>query len=289
MSPDDGGVRGPIPLGPVGGYVIANLTELREARKLTYRELSERLKAIGRVIPPLGLSRIEKGSRRVDADDLVALALALRVNPAALLLPRTGGTEDVVELAPHVRRSMLRAWRWMDGAGPLPQSGDDRVAWQEIADFAAHARPQHAPLPEAVAEIVKRYSPTEDSESQPVVAAIVTSAEGVLITRRQDGKPSWGFVAGETEPGEIPEDAAVREVKEETGLEVRAGRILGERDHPRTGKRMVYMAAKPVRGTKVIVGDEAELAEVKWATLAEAHERMPDMYQPVADYLAAEL
>jgi 8-oxo-dGTP pyrophosphatase MutT (NUDIX family) len=40
---------------------------------------------------------------------------------------------------------------------------------------------------------------------------------------------------GEVEPGERPEDTAVREVKEETGLEIRAGHVIGERDHPATG------------------------------------------------------
>ena len=62
-------------------YVIENLKQLRDARRLTYRELADRLAAIGRPIPTLGLSRIEKGTRRVDADDLVALAIALGVNP----------------------------------------------------------------------------------------------------------------------------------------------------------------------------------------------------------------
>lgn len=52
---------------------------------------------------------------------------------------------------------------------------------------------------------------------------------------------------------------------------------------------MVYMAARPVRGTKTIVGDESELAEVKWADLAEALGLMPDMYGPVRDYLEREL
>ena len=80
-----------VPLGPVGRYVIENLTQLREARRLTYRELADRLEELGRPIPTLGLSRIEKGTRRVDADDLVALAIALGVNPAALLLPRDTG------------------------------------------------------------------------------------------------------------------------------------------------------------------------------------------------------
>ena len=121
---------------------------------------------------------------------------------------------------------------------------------------------------------------------QPIVAAIVTSAKGVLITRRQDGKPPWGFVTGEIEPGELAEDAAVREVKEETGCEVRVGEEIGRRVHPATGRHMIYLAATPVRGTKVIVGDEAELAEVRWASPAEALELMPDMFGPVRDYLA---
>ena len=48
--------------------------------------------------------------------------------------------------------------------------------------------------------------------ARAVAAAIVISSEGVLIGRRNDGNPPWTFIAGEVEPGERPEDAAVREV-----------------------------------------------------------------------------
>ncbi|MPZ66639.1 MAG: NUDIX domain-containing protein [Pseudonocardiaceae bacterium] len=62
-------------------------------------------------------------------------------------------------------------------------------------------------------------------EHQPVVAAIVTSHLGVLAGKRNDGKPPWTFIAGEIEPGEAQIDAAIREVKEETGhCRVRRGR-----------------------------------------------------------------
>ena len=80
-------------------------------------------------------------------------------------------------------------------------------------------------------------------EPQPVVAAIVTSELGVLVGRRNDGKPPWTFIAGEIEPGESPADAGVREVKEETGLLVAAGQEIGRRVHPATGRTMIYMAA----------------------------------------------
>jgi len=56
-----------------------------------------------------------------------------------------------------------------------------------------------------------------------VVAVIVTSAERVLVGRRRDGMPRWTFPGGGIEPGETAQEAAVREVREETGLLVRPG------------------------------------------------------------------
>lgn len=125
--------------------------------------------------------------------------------------------------------------------------------------------------------------------ANPVVAAVVTSDQGVLIARRNDGVPPWTFVAGEMEPGERPWDTAIREVKEEAGLEVTAGEVIGERVHPATGRVMVYIEARPVRGTEVFVGDEAELAEVRWVGLAEADELLTGMFAPVREHLVREI
>jgi len=128
--------------------------------------------------------------------------------------------------------------------------------------------------------------PSNIAEPEPVVAAIVTSHAGVLIARRNDGKPPWTFIAGKIEPGESPADAAVREVKEETGLRIRTGGILGRRVHPRTGRTMVYMAARPTHGTDVFVGAPEELAEVRWVTPDQADELMDGaIYEPVRAYL----
>lgn len=128
--------------------------------------------------------------------------------------------------------------------------------------------------------------PSADLPQRPaVITAIVTSKLGVLVGKRNDGKPPWTFIAGENEPMESPKDTIVREVKEETGLEVTAGEILGERVHPKTGRHMVYVAARPTRGTDVFVGDEEELAEVRWITLAEADELLPGMFEPVREHL----
>lgn len=129
-------------------------------------------------------------------------------------------------------------------------------------------------------------------EPSPVVAAIVTSEQGVLIGRRNDGKPPWTFIAGEIEPGESQADAAVREVKEETGLLVEAGdHEIGRRVHPKTGRTMIYLPCTPTGKLDIFVGDEDELAEVKWANLADLDALMgrDKIYEPVYSHLQREL
>jgi|SRR5690606_23188364 len=127
-------------------------------------------------------------------------------------------------------------------------------------------------------------------EPPPVVAAIVTSDRGVLIARRNDGEPPWTFIAGEIGPGESPADAAVREVKEETGLRVRAAeREIGRRVHPRTGRTMIYLACYPIGKADPFVGDPVELAEVRWVSLDEADRLLSGMFGPVRSHLTHEL
>ena len=48
----------------------------------------------------------------------------------------------------------------------------------------------------------------------------------VLLQRRTDSN-KWGFPGGAIEIGETPQMAAIREAKEETGLDVKVGRIIG--------------------------------------------------------------
>lgn len=112
------------PLGPTGEAVRANVTRLREALNLTYAQLSRKLDEIERPIPALGLRRIEAGDRRVDADDLVALALALDVSPITLLMPQTQRAEDVTPILKHeVPAWML--WSWLGGHASLTRDNGD--------------------------------------------------------------------------------------------------------------------------------------------------------------------
>src|SRR5580658_5121566 len=73
--------------GPSSQHVAANVRRLRRERKLSTVALSQRLAEIGHPIASTGITKIELGDRRVDVDDLVALATALDTTPSRLLLP----------------------------------------------------------------------------------------------------------------------------------------------------------------------------------------------------------
>ncbi|MBV9922036.1 MAG: NUDIX hydrolase, partial [Pseudonocardia sp.] len=114
-----------------------------------------------------------------------------------------------------------------------------RYSWSQVVELTGlpqttlHNR-MH-PRPSLRKKAPTMHDAATEPEHQPVVAAIVTCPLGVLAGRRRDNKPPWTFIAGEIEPGESAVDAAIREVKEETGLEVSAGQHeIGRRVHPAT-------------------------------------------------------
>jgi len=66
----------------------------------------------------------------------------------------------------------------------------------------------------------------DETGSKPVVhvaaCALLDADQRILIAKRPVGKPMaglWEFPGGKTEPGETPEQAVVRELREELGVE----------------------------------------------------------------------
>ncbi|MGO9079900.1 MAG: helix-turn-helix domain-containing protein [Streptosporangiaceae bacterium] len=126
--------------------MIANLEHRRRVSGLTYKEVSDRSREIGRPIPALGLSRIEKGNRRVDVDDLVALAIVLESSPVELLEPRPEYADDdgLVQVTADLRMPARQAAEWMANLTlfppnvplPWPRSvTTKRVRESELADM----------------------------------------------------------------------------------------------------------------------------------------------------------
>jgi 8-oxo-dGTP diphosphatase len=107
-----------------------------------------------------------------------------------------------------------------------------------------------------------------------------------MVRRRvKEGELSWQFPAGAIEAGESPEEAAVRETLEETGLKVESASLIGQRVHPKTGREMSYTACSVIDG-EAHVADADELDAVAWVTLGEIPEYVPyGLFEPVQEYL----
>jgi transcriptional regulator with XRE-family HTH domain len=130
-----------IALGATGERLRENLARLRGG--MQFKELSDRLAAVGRPIPPLGLRRIEAGERRVDVDDLFALAVVLGVSPLTLVLPQSGSADvagRVTGVDSEVGDNVQ--WLWATGEEPLAVAlpGSEEYA-REVALFRLRARP----------------------------------------------------------------------------------------------------------------------------------------------------
>ena len=123
-------------LGPTGQTAAANVKRIRERQRLSYAELSRKLDEIGRPIATLGLSRIENGARRIDADDLVALAAALGVSPITLLMPDSESEDETVESTAGTVPAK-RLWKWLQADRPL----DGEVTAESLLTFSGEALP----------------------------------------------------------------------------------------------------------------------------------------------------
>jgi NAD+ diphosphatase len=101
----------------------------------------------------------------------------------------------------------------------------------------------------------------------PAVIVAVSDGERLLLGR-QPGWPArrWSVVAGFVEPGEAPEQTVVREVHEETGVNVRACRYLGSQPWPFPGALMLGFEALADADAPQVDG---ELEEARWFTRQE--------------------
>ena len=111
-------------------------------------------------------------------------------------------------------------------------------------------------------------------------------AEVALLGRANDG--SWVFPKGTPTAGESLEDTALREVREETGLDVRIIRPLGEMTYTfaAAGERVhkiVHFFLMEATGGDPSLHD-AEYDEVRWVTVPEARRMLTfDSYRDVLD------
>lgn len=101
-------------------------------------------------------------------------------------------------------------------------------------------------------------------------AAVIRKDGKFLITKRLETSPMghcWEFPGGKIEPGETVEECAIREVKEEVGIEIKIERRLQDLhyDYPHGLIHLYFVLCSHTSGEPRTI----ECAEVRWI---ESHE-----------------
>jgi 8-oxo-dGTP diphosphatase len=122
-----------------------------------------------------------------------------------------------------------------------------------------------------------------DFEDPKVAVGVVVELDGRIVLGKRNHEPKlgcWSFPSGFVDSGEVLEDAALREVEEETGLSVRLERLLGV--YSRKGERVVFVAyAGSVVGGSLSPGEECmEVASF-------APDELPELAFPNDDAILA--
>lgn len=128
-----------IELDATGKTVAYNIRLFRKRGGMTLDELSARASEAGRPMSKTTLSQIETENRRVDVDDLMALACALGVNPNALLLPLQRGSSYEMNLTAFGWKQAKAVLAWANGVTPLdnPESNMDEEEYEQYAALQA--------------------------------------------------------------------------------------------------------------------------------------------------------
>ena len=99
-----------------------------------------------------------------------------------------------------------------------------------------------------------------------VVAAIIRHGDQVFATQRGYGEfeGGWEFPGGKIEPGETPQEALIREIKEELDTEIEVGELIEtvEYDYPKFHLTMHCFMCSIKSGHLVLKEHEA----AKWLT-----------------------
>jgi len=97
-----------------------------------------------------------------------------------------------------------------------------------------------------------------------VVAGVIKDGDRIFATQRGygDQKGGWEFPGGKMEPGETPQQALVRELKEELAVDVRVGDKICtvEYDYPKFHLTMHCFFASVVSGSLTLLEHE----DAKW-------------------------
>ena len=124
------------------------------------------------------------------------------------------------------------------------------------------------------------------STRNAIFTACAALAAAFLLSAAEPGHGDWDLPAGYLDPGESPEEAAIRETREEAGLEVELVRLIGVyTSRPGNAVATVYVA-RPRAVTPVVTIDH-ESSDHAWVRRADVPDWLPRMaFRSMATALA---
>jgi ADP-ribose pyrophosphatase YjhB (NUDIX family) len=109
-----------------------------------------------------------------------------------------------------------------------------------------------------------------------VVAGTVFTLDGGLVLLKRGVEPAigkWVFPGGYVDRGEAVYEAAIRETKEESNLDVKLGPLLNIYSYPRSPNVIIVYTAEVIGGTLLAADESVEArvftsGEIPWDELA---------------------
>lgn len=110
----------------------------------------------------------------------------------------------------------------------------------------------------------------------PAIIVLIQDGERILMGHKPGWGKRYGLIAGFVEPGETLEECVHREVKEETGIEVKNLQYINSQPWPFPSQLMVGFIAQYKEGT--FKPQDDELDDIRWFT----RETLPELPPPVS-------
>ena len=151
----------------------------------------------------------------------------------------------------------------------------DRQRFERLRELAAEITARHADQPQE--HWVRQFTAQTGYATPKIDVRGAVAREGRILLVQEKTDQRWSMPGGWADVGEKPSDMVAREVREESGFEVRPRKIVGVFDANRDGRPMSFFHAYKIIFLCEIIGGEAQPSAETLAVDFFAFDRLPEL------------